>query len=84
LLMGRNSYRSADDGKSWTFIKSVNWDGQFSFSDPQYGWAIARSNTEIALVKTVNGGGYMEDHRAGDLAAIVRMVGLLLIPPQRD
>jgi photosystem II stability/assembly factor-like uncharacterized protein len=57
LLLGRNSYRSADGGKSWTFIKSVNWDGQFSFSDPQNGWAVARSNGEIALVKTVNGGG---------------------------
>ena len=56
ILLNRDSYSSASDGKTWTFIKTVNWDGQFSFSDPQYGWAIARSNSEVALVKTINGG----------------------------
>lgn len=55
LLLDRNTYRSGDDGKSWKFVKTVNWDAQFSFPEPQYGWAIARANGEVALVKTVNG-----------------------------
>ena len=54
LLLGRDIYQSASDGQTWAFVKTVNWDGQFSFNDPQYGWAIARSNGEIALVQTIN------------------------------
>jgi photosystem II stability/assembly factor-like uncharacterized protein len=55
LLLGRDMYLTASDGQSWSFVKTVNWDGQFSFSDPQYGWAVARSNGNIALVQTTNG-----------------------------
>jgi photosystem II stability/assembly factor-like uncharacterized protein len=57
LLLGRDSYRSTDGGRTWSHVKTVNWDGQFSFVDPQRGWAVARANDEVALVKTVNGGG---------------------------
>ncbi len=56
LLLDRDIYRSADGGQSWDYVKSVNWDAQFSFVDPQTGWAIARANDETALVKTSNGG----------------------------
>jgi photosystem II stability/assembly factor-like uncharacterized protein len=54
LLLGRDMYISTSDGQTWSFVKTVNWDGQFSFSDPQYGWAIARANGEVALVHTVD------------------------------
>jgi photosystem II stability/assembly factor-like uncharacterized protein len=56
LLPGRDIYRSVDGGQSWEYVKSVNWDAQFTFADPQTGWAIARANGETALVKTSNGG----------------------------
>ncbi|HSO12873.1 MAG TPA: sialidase family protein [Anaerolineales bacterium] len=52
LLLGRDMYLSTSDGQTWSFVKTVNWDGQFSFSDPQYGWAIARADGEAALVQT--------------------------------
>ncbi len=54
LLLGRDIYLTASDGQSWSLVKTVNWDGQFSFSDPQYGWAVARSNGAIALVQTTD------------------------------
>jgi photosystem II stability/assembly factor-like uncharacterized protein len=50
-------YRSADGGRTWSHVKVVNWDGQFSFVDPQNGWAVARENNDVALVKTSDGGG---------------------------
>ncbi|MEP7135005.1 MAG: hypothetical protein ABI904_08735 [Chloroflexota bacterium] len=56
LLLGRDIYRSTNGGLSWNYVKSVNWDGQFTFVDPQTGWAIARAGDETALVKTSNGG----------------------------
>jgi photosystem II stability/assembly factor-like uncharacterized protein len=54
-------YSSADGGRTWTYVKTVNWDvmtdswwdGQFSFVDPQHGWAIPNFN---ALMNTVDGG----------------------------
>ena len=49
-------YRSQDGGETWTYVKSVSWEGQFSFVSQQLGWAVARSETEIALVKTDDGG----------------------------
>jgi photosystem II stability/assembly factor-like uncharacterized protein len=55
LLLGRDIYRTASDGQTWSFVKTVNWDGQFSFSDSQYGWAVARANGEVALVQTTDG-----------------------------
>ncbi len=56
LLLSRDIYLSISDGQTWTFVKTVNWDGQFTFCDPLYGWAIARSKGEVALVKTIDGG----------------------------
>jgi photosystem II stability/assembly factor-like uncharacterized protein len=56
LLLGRDIYRTTDGGQNWTYVKSVNWDGQFTFADTQNGWAIAQANGQVALVKTSNGG----------------------------
>jgi photosystem II stability/assembly factor-like uncharacterized protein len=56
LLLGRETYRTDDGGENWEHVKTVFWDGQFSFVDSQYGWAVARSGEALALVKTVDGG----------------------------
>ena len=56
LLLGRDIYRTADGGRHWEYVKSVNWDGQFTFIDSQIGWAVARADDQVALVKTSNGG----------------------------
>jgi len=53
---GRDYYKTTDGGLSWVVVKTVNWDGQFSFVDSLNGWAVARNLDEIALVKTVDGG----------------------------
>ena len=54
--LGREIYRTADGGTTWKFVHAVNWDGQFSFVDDLHGWAVARNEQEIALVRTQNGG----------------------------
>jgi photosystem II stability/assembly factor-like uncharacterized protein len=56
LLLGRDMYETRDGGETWDLIKTVSWDGQFSFIDEQNGWAIARDQDEIALVRTEDGG----------------------------
>ena len=56
LLLGREMYNSADGGRTWNQVKTVNWEGQFSFVDQQQGWAIASSSEGVALVSTVDGG----------------------------
>jgi photosystem II stability/assembly factor-like uncharacterized protein len=56
LLLGRDTCRTSDGGLHWEVVKSVNWDGQFTFVDPQIGWAIARADDQSALVNTINGG----------------------------
>ena len=56
LLLGRDMYETRDGGVTWDLIKTVSWDGQFSFVDEQNGWAIARNQDEIALVRTEDGG----------------------------
>ncbi len=57
---GRNIFSTADDGKTWVFVKEVNWDGQFSFVSDTLGWAVARAEsstgTAIAFVQTTDGG----------------------------
>ncbi len=54
--LGKKVYMTDDSGHTWTHIKSVNWEGQFSFIDELHGWAVARSADEIALVNTTDGG----------------------------
>jgi photosystem II stability/assembly factor-like uncharacterized protein len=54
--LGRDIYQTADGGQTWNQVGSVNWDGQFDFVDEQLGWAVARADGQIALVKTEDGG----------------------------
>lgn len=56
LALARDQYRSTDGGESWVKVKTVSWDGQYSFVDPNTGWAVARNEDETALVSTTNGG----------------------------
>jgi photosystem II stability/assembly factor-like uncharacterized protein len=49
-------YRSLDGGANWRLVKTVNWNGQFSFVTADMGWAVARAGQELALVRTQNGG----------------------------
>lgn len=56
LLLGRDIYQSADGGQTWSFVQTVNWDAQFSFVDPQHGWALGGAEGKVALVNTINGG----------------------------
>ena len=49
-------YWTEDGGATWTKIKTVDWEGQFSFVDAMAGWAVARSVDESALVRTLDGG----------------------------
>ena len=63
LLLGREMYSSTDGGQTWTHFKTVYWDGGFSFVDRQNGWAVARSDGEVALVSTGDGGATWEKIR---------------------
>jgi photosystem II stability/assembly factor-like uncharacterized protein len=56
LALGRDQYLSTDSGVNWEKIKTVSWDGIYSFLSPDIGWAIATSEAEIALVATSDGG----------------------------
>ena len=54
---GREIYRTSDSGKNWILMKSVNWDGQFSFIDLNNALAVAYDpdDDEHALVVTRDG-----------------------------
>ena len=54
--LSRRIYQTRDGGLTWRYIKGLYWDGQFSFVDERHGWAVARNEDEIALVKTTDGG----------------------------
>ena len=53
----RDIYRSEDGGNHWTKVRTVYWNGQFSFIDQDTAWAVAYDNQqgEYALVKTDDG-----------------------------
>jgi len=53
--LGREIYRSENGGESWQKVRTVNWDGQFSFIDRNTAWVVAFNGQEYALVKTSNG-----------------------------
>jgi len=55
LALGQKIYQTEDGGQTWEHIKTVQWDGQFSFVNDQVGWAVARSGDAIALVTTTDG-----------------------------
>jgi photosystem II stability/assembly factor-like uncharacterized protein len=54
--LSRDIYQTKDGGLTWEKIKTVNWDGQFDFVNEQTGFAVARSESRIALVRTFNAG----------------------------
>jgi photosystem II stability/assembly factor-like uncharacterized protein len=54
--LGREIYWTEDGGQNWQLRKTVIWDGQFSFTDADTGWAVAESESEVALVRTSDGG----------------------------
>lgn len=54
--LGRDIHWTADGGRTWRLVKTVAWDGQFSFVDEDLGWAVARDEDDIALVQTRDGG----------------------------
>jgi len=55
--IGRDIHKSTDGGISWQFVKSVNWDGKFSFTDQSHALAVAYDpdDDEYALIKTTDG-----------------------------
>jgi photosystem II stability/assembly factor-like uncharacterized protein len=56
FALSRRIYQTLDGGVTWTATKVVDWDGQFSWLDDQTGWAVARNDGALALVKTTTGG----------------------------
>jgi photosystem II stability/assembly factor-like uncharacterized protein len=55
-MLGEEIHLTEDGGNSWTKINEVTWQGQFNFIDAHHGWAVARNDDEVALVRTENGG----------------------------
>jgi hypothetical protein len=55
--VGREIYLTSDSGDYWDLVKTVNWDGQFSFVDLHNALAVAYDpeDDEYALVKTTDG-----------------------------
>lgn len=49
-------HATTDGGQTWKAISDVTWVPQLDFVSEQLGWAVARSDTQMALVKTSNGG----------------------------
>ncbi|MGD8454849.1 MAG: hypothetical protein PVF83_00600 [Anaerolineales bacterium] len=56
FALGKDISRSSDFGESWEYVSSIDWEGQFSFIDPQRGWAVARGDGNVTLMKTSDGG----------------------------
>ncbi len=56
FALGPDIFISNNQGQDWTNVKSVQWQGQFSFVDENQGWAVATYEDEIALVHTNDGG----------------------------
>ncbi len=53
--LSREIHKTENGGQTWRLVKTVNWEGQFSFVSGELGWAVARSEGAIALVRTTNG-----------------------------
>ncbi len=50
--------RTTDGGVTWVPISDVSWTAQFDFIDATTGWVVARSDAQIALVKSTDGGAH--------------------------
>jgi len=53
---GVNVYTTSDGGKNWKQVSTTNWGGEMNYIDAKNGWIIARSGSELALVRTSDGG----------------------------
>jgi hypothetical protein len=53
--LSRAIHRTDNGGQTWRLVKTVTWEGQFSFVSADLGWAVARSQGALALVRTTNG-----------------------------
>lgn len=53
--LSQRIYKTVDGGSTWVLVKTVNWQGRFSFATAELGWAIASNNTASVLVRTVDG-----------------------------
>lgn len=53
--LSRRIYKTVDGGSTWVLVKTVNWQGNFSFANAELGWAIATNNTASVLVRTIDG-----------------------------
>lgn len=53
--LGRDIHKSLNGGQTWTDIPPVDWYGQFSFVNENLAWAVAQSEQEFALMKTIDG-----------------------------
>jgi photosystem II stability/assembly factor-like uncharacterized protein len=55
--VSRDIHLSEDGGETWQKVKSVNWDGKFSFLDKNnaYGIAYDPDDNEYALIRTTDG-----------------------------
>ena len=47
--------QTSDGGATWKAVSDVTWTAQLDFVTDQLGWGVARSDTAMALVKTVDG-----------------------------
>jgi photosystem II stability/assembly factor-like uncharacterized protein len=56
FAMGRDHFKTINGGASWEKIKTVSWDGQFSFINETEGWVVAQNDDQIALLHTKDGG----------------------------
>jgi photosystem II stability/assembly factor-like uncharacterized protein len=56
FALGKDHYQTNNGGADWTRIKTVSWQGEFSFINTREGWAVARRAGDIALVHTIDGG----------------------------
>jgi photosystem II stability/assembly factor-like uncharacterized protein len=56
FALGRQIHKTTDGGQTWTYVKTVCWDGQFSFVDADLAWAVGScGDGPVALYHTVNG-----------------------------
>ena len=49
-------YTTADGGKTWKEISGTHWSGDQDYLDAKNGWVIAKTASDLALVRTVDGG----------------------------
>jgi len=53
--LGKDIYKTVNGGQDWNKVKTVFWEGDFSFVDKVQGWAVARKKNDVALVRTTDG-----------------------------